>query len=364
MDISLVMAVYNNLSYTKNCYNRIRDIYPEAPIVISSGGSTDGTLEWLQSLDDENLSFIHDDDKLSFSSNTNAGIKLVDTEKLVLIHNDMVIGKNFLENLSELMDEKTLLSYSHIEPPIYKGPRPGKVLMDLGEGFEDFKYEQFENYVDSVKDKKELYNGGTILTSGYKKLFEDVGYLDGFSFDPVFCEDDDFLIRTKLKGYNLKYTNCAVVYHMVSRTSRGLMSNETKLYEHRSQRNFIRKWGLQVPVFFELRYWEDQVFTYKTFTMGLTTNSRKYLYTLEPFFDKINIGTIPEDYLENEEPNTNYDIRSKFVLTDAVDVMIYEVSPFTEEDLYVINKIRLSIPHYDVGEYQIGNMSIDIRKKV
>ena len=53
-------------------------------------------------------------------------IKLVDTEKLVLIHNDMVIGKNFLENLSELVDEKTLLTYTTIEPPIFKGhKRPG-----------------------------------------------------------------------------------------------------------------------------------------------------------------------------------------------------------------------------------------------
>ena len=110
MDISLVLAVYNNLDYTKDCYDRIREIYPDAPMVISSGGSTDGTLSWLKSLDDDFLSYMHDDDKLCFSDNYNSAIKLVDTEKLVLIHNDMVIGENFLENLSDLFDEKTLLS--------------------------------------------------------------------------------------------------------------------------------------------------------------------------------------------------------------------------------------------------------------
>jgi GT2 family glycosyltransferase len=365
MDISLVLAVYNNLDYTKDCYDRIREIYPNAPMVISSGGSTDGTLSWLESLNDDFLSYMHDDDKLCFSDNYNSAIKLVDTEKLVLIHNDMVIGENFLENLSDLIDEKTLLSYTTIEPPIFKGhKRAGKVILDLGSSFHDFKYDLFNQYVEKVKQKKTLVNGASFFMSGYKTMFEDVGFFDGFSFDPFFCEDDDFLIRAKLKGYNLKTTECAVTYHFVSKTSRVLRSSESKLSEHKNIRNFIRKWGIPIPIFNELYYWEDNIFNYKTFSMGLTTRNNTKLYNVEPYFDKINLGTIPEDYISNEQPNTNYDLRSKFILTDIVDVMITETSPFTDEDLYTINKIRLSIPHYEVGEYQIGNMLIDIKRRV
>ncbi len=365
MEISLVLAVFNNLDYTKDCYERIRDIYPEAPMVISSGGSTDGTLSWLESLDDDFLSYIHDDEKLCFSDNYNSAIKLVDTEKLVLIHNDMVIGENFLENLSQLIDEKTLLSYTTIEPPIFKGHRrAGKVILDLGSSFHDFKYDLFNQYVERVKDRKTLVNGASFFMSGYKSMFEDVGFFDGFSFDPFFCEDDDFLIRAKLKGYNLRTTECAVTYHFVSKTSRVLRSSESKLSEHRNIRNFIRKWGIPIPVFNELYYWEDEIFNYKTFSMGLKTRNDSKLYNIEPYFDKIDLGSIPEDYISNEQPNTNYDLRSKFILTDIVDVMITETSPFTDEDLYTINKIRLSIPHYEVGEYQIGNMLIEIKKKV
>lgn len=364
-DISLVLAVYNNLDYTKECYNRIREIYPEAPLVISSGGSNDGTLEWLQSLDDENLSFIHDDDKLTFSDNYNSAIKLVDTDKLVLIHNDMVIGEHFLENLSELIDEKTFLTYTTIEPPIFKGhKRPGKVLMEFGRSFFDFNYNLFNQYVDRVKTNKTLVDGGTFFMSGYKKSFIDVGLFDGFTFDPFFCEDDDFIIRAKLSGFNLKTTECAVVYHFVSKTSRVLRSEESRLSEHRNIRNFIRKWGIPIPVFNELRYWEDDVFTYKTFNMGLSTRNESHLYNVEPYFDKIDLGRIPEEYIKNEQPNTNYDLRSKFLLTDAVDVMIYETSPITDEDMYIINKIRLSIPLYEPGEYQIGNLLVEIRNKV
>jgi GT2 family glycosyltransferase len=365
MDISLVLAVYNNLDYTRDCYERIRSIYPEAPLVISSGGSNDGTLEWLESLEDDFLSYIHDDDKLTFSDNYNSAIKLVDTEKLVLIHNDMVIGEHFLENLSELIDERTLITYTTVEPPIFKGhKRPGKVLLELGRSFFDFNYNLFNQYVEKVKQNKELVDGGTFFISGMKSSFVDIGMFDGFTFDPFFCEDDDFLIRAKLKGYDLKTTECAVVYHFVSKTSRVLRFEESKLSEHRNIRNFIRKWGIPIPVFNELRYWEDESFEYKTFNMGLTTRNESRLYNVEPYFDKINLGKIPEEYIKNEQPNTNFDLRSKFILFDAVDVMIYETSPMTDEDMYTINKIRLSIPHYEPGEYQIGNLLIEIRNQV
>ena len=365
MDISLVLAVYNNLDYTRDCYERIRSIYPEVPLVISSGGSNDGTLEWLESLEDDFLSYIHDDDKLTFSDNYNSAIKLVDTEKLVLIHNDMVIGEHFLENLSELIDERTLITYTTVEPPIFKGhKRPGKVLLELGRSFFDFNYNLFNQYVEKVKQNKELVDGGTFFISGMKSSFVDIGMFDGFTFDPFFCEDDDFLIRAKLKGYDLKTTECAVVYHFVSKTSRVLRFEESKLSEHRNIRNFIRKWGIPIPVFNELRYWEDESFEYKTFNMGLTTRNESRLYNVEPYFDKINLGKIPEEYIKNEQPNTNFDLRSKFILFDAVDVMIYETSPMTDEDMYTINKIRLSIPHYEPGEYQIGNLLIEIRNQV
>jgi hypothetical protein len=98
--------------------------------------------------------------------------------------------------------------------------------------------------------------------------------------------------------------------------------------------------------------------------MGLTTRNRSRLFEIEPFFDKIDLGIIPEDYLENEQKNTRYDLRSKFVLVDIVDVMIYELNPITDEDIYVLQKIRLSIPYYEPGEYKVGNLQIEIRKKI
>jgi GT2 family glycosyltransferase len=365
MNITFVLAVYNKLNLTKECYRYLRDLYPNEPLVISSGGSNDGTKEWLESLNDDYLSFIHDDDRLTFSETYNAGIKLVDTDKLVLIHNDMVIGEGFLEAIERLLTPNMLLSYTTIEPPIFAGhKRPGKVLLDLGSSFLNFDTFHFNNYVQQWNKSDKLYDGAVFFMSGYKKMFEDVGGFDGFSFVPCFCEDDDFLIRAKLKGYELKTCESAITYHFVSQTSRFSddMKNNRQVIELSSNRNFVRKWGIPIMSFNELRYWEDKEFKFNTFTMGLSTNNASRLFELEPFFDKINLGRIPEDYIENEQKNTRYDLRSKFTLTDTVDVMIYETGPFTDEDIYLLYTLRLSIPHYEPGEYQIGNMMIEIRK--
>ena len=364
MNITFVLAVYNKLDLTQNCYNRIRDLYPTTPLVISSGGSSDGTKEWLESLEDSNLSFIHDDDRLTFSETYNAGIKLVDTEKLVLIHNDMVIGEGFLESIERLLTPNMLLSYTTIEPPIFRGhKRPGKVLLDLGSGFENFDYFHFNSYVNQWKDNNNLHEGAVFFMCGYKKMFDDIGGFDGFSFVPAFCEDDDFLIRAKLKGYELKTCDSAIVYHFVSQTSRFSedYKNDRFKYEINSNRNFVRKWGIPITAFNELRYWEEKDFKYKTFTMGLTTRNLSNLQNIEPFFDKIDLGTIPEDYIKGEQDNTRYDLRSKFTLTDNVEVMIYEVNPFVQEDFNTLKKIRLSIPYYEPGEYESGNMKIVIK---
>jgi GT2 family glycosyltransferase len=366
MNISLVLAVYNKLELTKNCYKSLRKVYPKAPLVISSGGSSDGTKEWLESLKDDNLSFFHDDTRLTFSETYNAGIDLVDTEKLVLIHNDMVIGKHFLENLDRLLDENpnTLLSYTTIEPPIFAGhQRPGKVILDMGTGFDNFNQKMFNKYVKENKDKCKLYDGAVFFMSGRKDMFIDLGGFDGFSFVPCFCEDDDFLIRAKLKGYKLKTTECAITYHFVSQTSRfsDEMKDKRQNIEIFSNRNFVRKWGIPISTFNQIGYQTQDKFTFKKFLIGITINDDSNLTLLEPFFDKIDLGMVPQGYIDDEQSTTRYDLKSKFENVNDVDVMISLNSPLTQEDFNTIVTLQVILSNYDPGHYNTGNLSILIK---
>lgn len=363
MDITLVLAVYNKLELTKECYKRIREIYPTAPFAISSGGSNDGTHEWLMSLNDPNLSYVHADEKLVFSENYNRAINLVKTSKLVLIHNDMVIGKYFLEKLDELLTPDTLLSYTTIEPPIFMGhERPGKVILDMGTNFSNFKWKSFDQYVERNKDNCVITDGAVFFMSGYKTMFEDIGFFDAHTFVPAFAEDDDFLIRAKLKGYNLKTTSCAITYHFVSQTSR--FSNEFKNnryeYEVNSNQNFIRKWGIPIKTFNYLKYWDQAEFKYKRYRMGIVLNDNNFINSIEPFFDKIKTEVFPSEYINQYKHTTNYNLSDKFNGFTDLDVIIYQTGVISQQDYYNLEMMQLIVAEYPPGEYELGNFKIEI----
>jgi hypothetical protein len=365
-NVSFVMSVFNRLDLTKEFYKIKKDLYPTVPLIISSGGSTDGTKEWLESLDDSYLTFTHSDERISFSESYNNGIKLVNTDKLVLVHNDMVIGKYFIENMDKLITKDSLLSYTTVEPPIFKEHiRPGKVISDFGYSFNDFNQIEFDKFVNVHKDNCELYDGSVFFMGGYKTLFEDVGYFDSFTFTPYFCEDDDFLIRTKLKGYELKTTSCSIVYHFVSQTSRfnDDVINQRIKYESNSNRNFIRKWGLPISTFHEIKYWLIDDFKYKKPTLSLVINKSidfNLLYYIEPYFDYIQCDySLSQKYIQDEKINTNYSLSNKFNNIEQSNIIV-TFDRFTNEDLTILSKLRLVLSSDMKGKFKSNNLSIVI----
>jgi hypothetical protein len=58
-NISLLVGLKNNLNYNKHFYSTTRELYPEVEICFVSYGSTDGTHEWLDSLQDNNVKYFH-----------------------------------------------------------------------------------------------------------------------------------------------------------------------------------------------------------------------------------------------------------------------------------------------------------------
>lgn len=367
MNITFVLAVYNKLDLTKECYRRLRKLYPSTPLIISSGGSTDGTESWLKSLEDVNLKFVHSYKRISFSETYNEGILRVETDKLVLIHNDMVIGEKFLENIESLLTEDMILSYTTIEPPIFAGHRrPGKVILDFGSSFENFDEKSFNLYVKENYNKNELYDGAVFFMSGYKETFLDIGLFDGNTFYPCFCEDDDFLIRAKLKGYKLKTTENAITYHFVSQTSRfsDEMVNQKQEIEYNSNRNFIRKWGCPIYIFHQLEYQKIDNFKYEKKSIGLVCNNNNVnlLQNVEPFFDKIKIdSSLWNQYVIQEKNKTRFDLKNKINDVFGCDVIVEIFEEFNSNDFDMLLKIQFVVSNYGSGIYGLGNMKVNIK---
>jgi len=288
--ISLIIpATTSNQHYTDNIVKNIRKIYPN---------------------EDEVEIVIEINDNVSLGINYNNAVARAKGDKIILLHNDMVIKPGFIETMDKHISKRRITTYTRVEPPIYTDIYPGKVIADFGSDLRNFDADSFNKL--SIEDN--LILGGSQLFFGCLK--EDYIGIDGHTFKK-FCEDDDLHLRYKLAGFE-HMVSSAHVYHFVSKTSR---TGDYQQIEKNSNRDFIRKWGSRNPI-------AKYNIAYVVHNCQLTA-----LETLELFCDRIyvtenfNVGRM-WDYVELEQENTSFDL-SKRVLT------IKNNDPILENDIVV-----------------------------
>lgn len=217
--ISLIIPTNKtNSDYTKHIVNNIREIYPDetqVEIIVS------------------------EDDTVTMGINYNNAVAKATGEKIILLHNDMVIKPGFVEQMDKDITKNRITAYTRVEPPIYPNTFPGKVILDCGDNLDNFNYLKFLNF--NIEDTT-LVDGGAQMFFGCMK--EDYLGIDGYTFK-LFCEDDDLHLRHNIAGYEQKVSS-AHVYHFVSKTSR--VGNYQEI-ENQSNINFIKKWGFRNSIY-------------------------------------------------------------------------------------------------------------------
>ena len=318
-DISLLVGLKNNLDYSKNFYSTTRILYPEVEICFVSYGSTDGTHEWLDSLNDSNIKYYYEKEAKTFSNTFNKACEISTKGYVAYLHNDIVLAPGFIENMEKHMNGNKAVSYTTIEPPIFSGhERPGKIIKNFGVNIDSFDRESMYSF---VKDQQQIYsnkieNGVTFFMCMPKKVLLEIGGMDNL-FNPFFCEDDDIIKRLRLYGLDQITSLDAICYHFVSKTSRFSEEYEieSRKIEIKSNRNYIRKWGSRL---------DSPKYNIAYVVHNCNIHA---LSALEPWCDRIYVEN-KFDYIETEQPNTKFDL-SKRVLT------IGQNDPIGENDIVV-----------------------------
>ena len=119
--ITFVIPSRNNLDLLKLAYKSIRNLdkeYMEVfqgsasrehelkhEILVLNDASEDGTQEWLDSLDDENLIVYTNEgpDRVGIVGMFDKGIELANTDIIFAFHADMVAGKNLDLNIKNVL---------------------------------------------------------------------------------------------------------------------------------------------------------------------------------------------------------------------------------------------------------------------
>ena len=322
--ISLIIPVTDvGTEYTENIIKNIRELYPnenEVEIVLQK------------------------DSSVTLGVNYNNAVAKAKGDKIILLHNDMIISKGFIETMDKHITKNRITTYTRVEPPIFLDTYPGKLIADCGSDLETFDKDKFESLI----SEEELSDGGSQLFFGCMK--EDYIGIDGYTF-VKFCEDDDLHLRYKLLGFEYKVSS-AHVYHFVSKTSR---QGDYQNIEQQSNRDFVRKWGFR------------QSKHNKKYNIGLIAHkcNLNTLAVYEPWCTNIYIDdemdVLGSHYVDLEQEYTKFNLKDKIKLighnTPNNDITIeFDVTLMNQDSFVMLTQMSDIIT--ESGE--VGNFKLDI----
>ena len=373
-NITLVIPTYNNLKHIKNAYTSIRKWYPTLELVILDDGSSDGTYEWIESIqsEDTNVILYQSEERVGHTILYDLGIEKATNEIVGILHADMIVTENYLENLLKHLDKGKVVCATRIEPPLHP-PGNEKIIQNFGLDFDDLNIQAFEEFAKKTQSENE-----GVTTKGmfapwilYKEDFQRIGGHDPL-FAPFPYEDSDIFQRWILAGYELIQSRDSFVYHL---TCRGHRWNEQiqkdddyyKVVSQKAARNYLRKWGswiendsYQYPIITP-KY--DIGFIIKNCTLEL-------LQVLEPWCSTLYTNELFEigryqDYIEMEQNNTLFDLdeRIKPYDNEKNNEILVEIDGknLTNDDFKIIQQLAKIIQDSgEVGKFTLGNLNIEI----
>lgn len=368
-NVTLVIPTYNNLKHIKNAYTSIRKYYPTLELVLLDDGSSDGTFEWLESIkeEDENVVLYQSEERVGHTILYDVGIDMAKTEIIGIIHADMIVSENYLENLLKHLDRGKVVCGTRIEPPLHP-PGNEKIVQNFGMDFDDLNIPAFEEFV-----KKTQLENKDVTTKGmfapwilYKEDFQSIGGHDPL-FAPFPYEDSDIFQRWILAGYELIQSRDSFVYHL---TCRGHRWNEQvqkdddyyKIASKKAARNYLRKWGIWI----ENDSYQYPIITPKYNVEFRVFNCRTELLTLlEPWCDSIYVDlyeSMIDNYIKKEQPNTLINLSDKINKTFDSDIIVrMDGNTLTDNDFKLIQQLPKIIQDSgEIGKFNIGNLEITI----
>jgi len=338
--ISIVIPSHNNLRHLKNAYESIKKHAPEAEVILYDDASTDGTWEWMKEILEgcDKLRIFRTAERVGHTVLYDKGIQHAMYNIVGIMHADMIMGPNYVENCLKHLKPKTVVCGTRIEPPLHPSG-PEKIIQNFGLDFDTLDIDGFESFVNIIQPK---HNNQT--TKGmfapwviYKEDFQAIGGHD-WGFAPFPYEDSDIFQRWLLAGYELIQSRDAFVYHLTCRGHKwtgeiGKPDDYFIQVEQKARKYYIKKWGTwikndqnQHPILLPV---------YKKCAI-----IKNYMASpLDDWFNEIN----PQD------PN-EFDV-----------IMELDAGTFTEEEFnVVVNLNEIVRDTNELGKFKVGNLIITI----
>lgn len=253
---SIVIPTYNQLYFLKKCIASIVR-YSDLPyeIIVVDNGSTDGTVAYLRRMSGH-LRYCLLPENRGFAGATNVGLMMAKGTTVMLLNNDTVVTPRWLSNLMTcLLSHEKIGMVGPVTNYIY-GPQQIPVTYRTLRGMQRFA--AAFNRSDATKwSEAEMLIGYCILMR--REVMLAVGYLDeGFKIGNF--EDDDYNLRARLLGWQLRIAGDTFIHHYGSVSMKKLGKKMLQV-NARNEQFFKEKWGDKHTVLADIQKSTDTVVT-------------------------------------------------------------------------------------------------------
>jgi glycosyltransferase involved in cell wall biosynthesis len=334
--ISIVIPAHNNLRHLKNAYQSIKKHAPNAEIVLLDDASTDGTWEWITSLEDTQVIKLKSNTRVGHTILYDLGIKAATNKIVGIFHADMIMGPNYVQNILKHLKPGIVVCGTRIEPPLHPAANE-KIIKNFGVDFDDLNIPSFEEFVITTQEsnKDQVTKGMFAPWVLYKEDFERIGGHD-WGFAPFPFEDSDIFQRWLLVGYKLIQSRDAFVYHLTCRGHRwteeiGKNDDYFIQCQENARKYYIQKWGSWIA---NNEYQHPILIPVYNKSIKITNTNPQLDQALEPWF------------------NGGDDI-----------IVEADGTKFTQEDFnYIMGLNQIIEDSGEIGQFELGNLKITINK--
>lgn len=232
-EVSVIILNYNGKYFLSECIESVLyQSYTEFEIIFVDNGSSDGSVEFIkQRFNDERLKIYSTGKNLGFTGGNNFGFQYSQGDYIVLLNNDTVVEKNWLEELVNSVKNfknagliQSLVLTEGISDRYYKKNGTinllGHNIMEIFNIDEDGKGEIFLAGGSSLIFNKNILKKNNEIFPGEYFLYSEDTYL---SFYSVFSGKKNY------------HTSKSVVHHKGSGTTKKEKNSKITFYQERNR---------------------------------------------------------------------------------------------------------------------------------
>jgi GT2 family glycosyltransferase len=217
-NVTIIILNWNGWEDTLDCLKSLKQIeYPNFNIVIVDNASEDESIAKIneQIKNDKSIDFtlIKNKKNNGFAEGNNIGIRYAIKSKnpdyILLLNNDTVVDKNFLNELVKVAEEN--INAGSVQSILLK--HEDKIIDSLGQELTTWSAKDIGMDSEYVKlyDNREIFGACAAAALYRAKVMEDIGFFDKDFF--LIYEDVDLSWRIRLKGYQSFLAVNSIVYH-------------------------------------------------------------------------------------------------------------------------------------------------------